>query len=94
MYDEKPLKRVIQEFVEAYKLKNKLNQVRLIESWGVVVGKMIAQHTKHLSVNKRILYAELDSSIVRNEVYILKSKIMTELNSKFDKPVIDDIVLK
>jgi len=94
MHDEKPLKNVIQELVETYRLKNKLNHYRLIESWGSVVGKMIAQHTKHLSIDKRKLYVEFDSSIVRNEVYILKTKIMEALNNKFDQTVIDDIILK
>ena len=91
---EKPLKEVIREFVEVYRLKNKLNQFRLIEKWEAVVGKMIAKHTQGLSVNRRTLYVEMDSSIVRNEVYILKSKIINELNKEFEETIIDNIVFK
>ena len=94
MQNERPLKSVIQQFVEVYRLKTKLNQYQLIDNWGLIVGKMIAKHTKHLSIKKKVLYVEIDSSIVRNEVYMLKSKIMAELNSKFDQQVIDDIILK
>ncbi len=92
--DEKPLKAVIREFVEVYRLKNKLNQYRLIEKWDAVVGKMIAKHTQKISINKKTLYVEIDSSIVRNEVYLLKSKIIAELNKEFDQPIIDTIVFK
>jgi hypothetical protein len=92
--DEKPLKDVIREFVEVYRLKGKLNQYRLIERWEPVVGKMIAKHTKGLSINRKTLYVEMDSSIVRNEVYLLKSKIIDELNKGFGETIIDNIVFK
>ena len=92
--DEKPLKDVIREFVEVYRLKGKLNQYRLIERWEPVVGKMIAKHTKGLSINRKTLYVEMDSSIVRNEVYLLKLKIIDELNKGFGETIIDNIVFK
>jgi hypothetical protein len=92
--NEKPLKDVIREFVEVFRLKNKLNQYRLIYRWEPVVGKMIAKHTKGLSINRKTLYVEMDSSIVRNEVYLLKSKIIEELNKGFGETIIDNIVFK
>ena len=92
--NEKPLKDVIREFVEVFRLKNKLNQYRLIDEWEPVVGKMISKHTKGLSINRRTLYVEMDSSIVRNEVYMLKSKIIEDLNKEFEEAIIDNIVFK
>lgn len=92
--NEKPLKDVIREFVEVFRLKNKLNQYRLIEKWEPVVGKMIAKHTKGLSINRKTLYVEMDSSIVRNEVFLLKTKIISELNKGFGEIIIENIVFK
>lgn len=92
--NERPLKDVIREFVEVYRLKNKLNHCKLIDKWEEVVGKIIARHTRSLSVNKRTLYVEMDSSIVRNEVYLLKTVILNKLNKEFDQTVIDNIVFK
>jgi hypothetical protein len=92
--NEKPLKDVIREFVEVFRLKGKLNQYRLIDKWETVVGKMIAKHTKGLSINRKTLYVEMDSSIVRNEVFLLKSKIIEELNKGFGENIIENIVFK
>jgi hypothetical protein len=92
--NEKPLKDVIREFVEVFRLKGKLNQYRLIDKWEPVVGKMIAKHTKGLSINRKTLYVEMDSSIVRNEVFLLKSKIIEELNKGFGENIIENIVFK
>jgi hypothetical protein len=85
---------VIREFVEVFRLKNKLNQYKLIDKWEPVVGKMIAKHTKGLYINRKTLYVEMDSSIVRNEVYLLKSKIIEELNKGFGETIIENIVFK
>jgi len=94
MQDEKPLKELIKQFVDHYKLEDKLNRITLIEKWNEVVGKMIAKHTTDLRIDKRVLYVEVDSSVVRNELSLSKTMIITNLNSYFNKPVIDKIVLK
>ncbi|HOV12594.1 MAG TPA: DUF721 domain-containing protein [Bacteroidales bacterium] len=94
MQKEKPLKEVIRQFVEYYRLGKKLNEAALIENWEEIVGKMIAKHTTNLHVDKGVLYVTLDSSVVRNELNMIKSEILNRLNSYFNKPFIDKIVLK
>jgi predicted nucleic acid-binding Zn ribbon protein len=94
MQNEKPLKEVIREFVEHYRLEKKLNEVTLIEKWEEVVGKMIAKHTTNIHIDKCILYVEVDSSIVRSELNLIKTAIILRLNGYFKKPMIDKIVLK
>lgn len=94
MQNEKPLKDVLRQFVEHYRLEKKLNEVTLIEKWEEVVGKMIARHTTKIHVDKRTLYVEVDSSIVRSELNLMKSAIIIRLNGYFNKPLIDKVVLK
>jgi len=94
MQNEKPLKDVIREFLSHYKLENKLNEITLLEKWEEVVGKMIARHTTKIKIEKRVLYVEVDSSIVRSELSMIKTAIIERLNSYLKKPLIDKIVLK
>ncbi len=92
--NEKPLKDAIREFVEYYKLEKKLNEITLIEKWEEVTGKIIAKHTTNIFIDKRTLFVEVDSSIVRSELSLMKSEIITRLNSFLNRPLIDKIVLK
>jgi len=55
---------------------------------------MIAKHTTSLHIDKRVLYVEVDSSIVRSELNLIKTAIITRLNAYLKKPMIDKIVLK
>ncbi|MDL5051203.1 hypothetical protein QQ054_34955 [Oscillatoria amoena NRMC-F 0135] len=41
--NEKPLKAVIESMLEAYQLKAKINEVRIINEWANAVGPMISQ---------------------------------------------------
>jgi predicted nucleic acid-binding Zn ribbon protein len=89
-----PLKDVINELLELYKLSEKIDEVTLMEQWQELMGKMIAQHTKKIYLNKRRLYIEVSSSVVRSELALAKSKIIEMLNKSFGRDIVHDIVLK
>jgi len=88
------LKEVIEELLKVYRLDVKLDDVDLINSWEKVVGKMISNHTESLKVINRVLYVKVDSSALRHELHMERSKILKKLNKKVGKKVIDEIILR
>ncbi|MBE9480441.1 MAG: DUF721 domain-containing protein [Bacteroidetes bacterium] len=90
--NDQTLKEVINELLEAYKLGDKLKEVRLIDSWEKVVGKLINKHTKNLYIKKKVLFVKLDSAALRNELSYARQKIIKALNKEAKEEVIDDIV--
>lgn len=87
------LKEVIEQLLKVYRLDYKLDQVDLINSWEKVVGKMISNHTLNIQVRNRVLYVKVDSSALRNELHMERTKILKKLNKKAGKNVIDEIIL-
>ena len=92
--NDQTLKEVINELLESYKLSDKLKEVRLIDSWEKVVGKLINKHTKNLYIKKKVLFVKLDSAALRNELSYARQKIIKALNKEAKEEVIDDIVFK
>ncbi len=92
--NDQTLKEVINELLEKYRLTEKIDEVTLMQQWQELMGKMIAQHTKRIFLNKKKLYIELSSSVVRSELAIAKTKIIEMLNTSFGREVVKDIVLK
>jgi predicted nucleic acid-binding Zn ribbon protein len=90
--NDQSLGAAIKEFLQAYRLEERMNQTKLIHSWEKVVGKMIANHTHDLSIRNKILFVHIDSPALRNELSYQKGKIMDSLNSEVNAKVIDDIV--
>ena len=93
-HNEHSLKEVINQLLKVYKLDDKLAERRLISSWDSVMGAMIAKHTKDLSIRNKQLFVTLDSSALRNELAMAKTKIVKMLNDEVGQEVIIEVVLK
>jgi predicted nucleic acid-binding Zn ribbon protein len=90
--NDMPLKEVIEEFINAFSLSDKLNEVEINNLWTKIAGKMISKHTKKLTVRNNKLFVELDSSALKQELSFSKSKILDKINSTLEKDLIEDIV--
>ncbi|MEE4260991.1 MAG: DUF721 domain-containing protein [Bacteroidales bacterium] len=88
------LKEVIERLLKVYSWDMQLDEAKLKDSWEKVVGGIIGKHTVNLYIKNRILYVSLDSSVIRSELLLSRSKIVKMLNDEVGKKVIDDMVLK
>lgn len=90
---EQPLKEAIEEFLDRYRLRDRMNQARVIEGWGKVVGEMVARNTSQLHIRNKVLYVKVNSSALRNELLFARTKIIHALNKEAGAAVIEEIVL-
>jgi predicted nucleic acid-binding Zn ribbon protein len=59
-----------------------------------VVGSMVAKHTIKLSIRNKVLFVNVDSSALRNELIFSKENIISQLNKEVGHTVIVDMVLR
>ncbi|MBN8696875.1 MAG: DUF721 domain-containing protein [Bacteroidetes bacterium] len=93
-HNEHSIKEVIEQMLKAYRLDDRMAEKRLISAWDNVMGAMIAKHTKEIYINNKQLYVTLDSSALRNELSMARSKIIKMLNEAVGSEVINEIILK
>jgi predicted nucleic acid-binding Zn ribbon protein len=84
----------IKDYVRVMNLEGKLLEVNLINSWEEIVGKAISSRTSKVYIRDHILYVNLNSSVARNELLMLKEALKEKLNERAGKEVIKDIVLR
>lgn len=89
-----PLSEVIKDYIKALKIDKKLKEVEVIKSWEKVIGRNVAHATTQLYIKDKTLFVSLSSSVVRNELSMLKEEIIKRLNQSAGEDVIDKIVLK
>jgi predicted nucleic acid-binding Zn ribbon protein len=75
-------------------LGGKLNEIAVINSWEEIVGKAISSRTTKIFIKDHILYVHLNSSVVRNELLMLREALREKLNKNAGSEVIIDIVLR
>lgn len=92
--NQQSIKEVLTELLKTYRLQGGLNEVKLINSWERIMGKMIANHTKEIYINKAKLFVKLDSAALREELHFAKSRIIKMLNEEVGENVIEEIVFQ
>ena len=75
-------------------LEEKLAEVRAVRAWEELLGKTVARYTKNLHVKNKTLFVSLSSSIVRNEIMMIRDELIKRLNEKAGRKIIDKIVVK
>jgi predicted nucleic acid-binding Zn ribbon protein len=89
-----PLKDVLREYINALGHRRKLKEVSIIAQWEKLMGKTVATHTTRLFIRKRILFVQLNSSILRNELFMQRDKIVQHLNEASGENIIDKIIFQ
>ena len=85
---------LLRQFVKSNRLEKGLAEYRLMKSWRDLLGISISKKTKSLYIRDRKLFVSLNSSVVRNELSLMKETLIQRLNEAAGMKVIDDIVLK
>jgi len=91
---EKALGPLIEELLKVYRLDTKLTEVKAMDCWPKVVGRMIARHTIDLRIDRKILFVRLDSDAIRNELSYAKRLIIKNINKEIGAEAIVDLVLR
>jgi predicted nucleic acid-binding Zn ribbon protein len=88
------LAEAIGDYVREMHLDVKLSEVGVINSWEEIVGKAISSRTSKIYIKDQVLFVHLNSSVVRNELLMLRQTLKDKLNEKAGREVIKDIVLR
>lgn len=82
----------IGQLLDSYRIRKQFDESSLVAFWGKIMGQTIAARTTNLYVKDKILFLQIDSAPLRNELVIAKSKLIQMINKEFEHEMIDDIV--
>jgi len=91
-YKEQTISQALKALMQTYGLEGKMQEFQITSAWPEVVGSHINKYTSEVFVNKRKLYVRLNSSVVKNELNIIKEGLIKALNEKVGVNVISDII--
>jgi predicted nucleic acid-binding Zn ribbon protein len=84
----------VTDYIKEMNLGEKLSEAGVINSWEETVGKAISSRTTKIYIRDHVLYVHLNSSVVRNELLMLREALREKLNQKAGTEVIREIVLR
>jgi hypothetical protein len=90
----KPIGEVIKESLKDLNIDQKLKEVHVINSWDKFVGKTVAKATKGIYIKDKKLFLKINSSVIRNELLIIKKGIIKRINEFNGGEIINDIIIR
>lgn len=87
-----PLKDVIEDMMELYKLKSKFNETYIVSYWEQIMGTVISSRTTEIYIKEQKLFIQLDSAPLRNELLLAKNKIVSMINKEVGQDIIEDVI--
>ncbi len=91
---EQKIGSLLDEFIRANHLEQGLAEYRIKKAWNELLGVSVSKATQTLYIKNRILFVKLHSSVMRNELSMMKDEIIKRLNESAGRDVIEDIIIK
>lgn len=85
---------IIKEYLKESHLEGKMAEVEVVNAWPEVLGKTVARATKNVYIKNGTLFVKLKSSIVRNELFMMRQDIINALNKHVGVIIVKDLVLQ
>ena len=86
------LKEGIDKLLAVYKLKGKFDQTSVVALWPEIMGKAIANRTTQIYVSQKKLFVRIESSVIKNDLLMVRSGIIQSINERTGSEVITEIV--
>jgi predicted nucleic acid-binding Zn ribbon protein len=86
-----PLKEVIDRYLKIIGADKRLKEIRLKEQWEEIIGKSIAAKTEKIVIKDGTVHLLVPSSVVKNELRMVKSEIIRRFNEAAGENIIRDL---
>ncbi|GAC1307674.1 MAG: DUF721 domain-containing protein [Mucilaginibacter sp.] len=90
--NDKSLKEAIEQMMQVYKIKRKYDETGVIANWPDLVGKSVANRTKELFIHDKKLFLRIESSVIKNELMMMRTQIIDKINEDAKGVLVDEIV--
>jgi mRNA-degrading endonuclease YafQ of YafQ-DinJ toxin-antitoxin module len=87
-----PLKEVIDLFLKNLKIEDKFKETYLAAHWETIMGADVNNRTVQIYLKNEVLFLEIDSAPLRNELLMAKSKLIKKFNELLKKNIVEDII--
>jgi len=90
--NDKSLKEAIEQMLNVYKIKRKFDETSVIAHWPELVGKPVANRTKELFISNKKLFLRVESSVIKNELMMMRTQIIEKINEEAKVILIEEII--
>ena len=92
--NENTVGEVLKFIIKDNKLQSGMDQISVKEAWKSLMGNGVNSYTKNVVLKGTVLYVELTSAVLREELSYGKDKIIAMLNEELRRDIIKEVDLR
>ena len=86
------LKDAISKMLDVYRLRRKFDETSILSVWPEIMGTAIANRTKQIYIHDKKLFLRIESSVIKNELIMVRQGIIQKLNEHAGSEVITEMI--
>jgi predicted nucleic acid-binding Zn ribbon protein len=90
--NDKSLKEAIEQMLNVYKIKRRYDETAIVSAWPDLVGKSVANRTRELFIKDKRLFLRIESSVIKNELVMMRNQIIQKINDDAKTELVVEIV--
>ena len=90
--NDKTLKEAIEQMLQVYKIKRRFDETGVIAAWPELVGKAVANRTREMFISDKKLFIRIESSVIKNELMLMRARIIEKINDRANAVVVEEII--
>lgn len=90
--NDKSIKEALEQMLKVYKIKRRFDETAVVAHWPEIVGKAVANRTKELYISNKKLFVRIESSVIKNELVLMRTRIIGKINEEAGDVLVEDII--
>jgi len=87
------IKDAVSKMLDVYRLRRKFDETSILALWPEIMGTAIANRTTQIYIRDKKLFIRIESSVIKNELVMVRQGIIQKLNEHAGSEVITEMVL-
>jgi predicted nucleic acid-binding Zn ribbon protein len=90
--NDKTLKEAFEQMLQVYKIKKRYEETGIKANWADLVGPAVANRTKEIYIYNKRLYLRIESSVIKNELVLMRNQIIEKVNERAKEILVEEII--
>jgi len=86
------VKDAISKMLDVYRLRRKFDETSILSIWPEIMGTAIGNRTKQIYIHDKKLFLRIESSVIKNELIMVRQGIIQKLNEHAGSEVITEMI--
>lgn len=86
------MKDAISKMLDVYRLRRKFDETSILAIWPEIMGTAIANRTTQIYIRDKKLFIRIESSVIKNELVMVRQGIIQKLNEHAGSVVINEMI--